>query len=612
MRFSDHFSSHIAFLKAEEAILKNAPAEELQALVEINPEILSLLSPRKDSVSLLKFCVLHKKYDALSVLLEAGADPQLEAELALGTPLISAIKQHDTEAVRILLACKRTNPNTPFTMTHIPPILEATFSAKAKEIIDQLTQEKIVLYMPSCPGSVLLGCGINRIPDELILRILEQYPFLSRVFSLAINADLSGLSALLNATVMPTQLVALLEYERFLQDIFLILVNTHRFEAAQVLFGYLNTTCRKTKNESQVEKKSNTRHPEWKDYASSLVVDEKTAPFKAIFNQMVALLENPARCLVLLEKLDRDLSVFFPEMKDIVPGEGYTLIYDFHLPSAPTASQSTIKTYHLFRCLLREQLEKFGIEKQSELYTFSGFVQPQAADCILKSGALFKEQFLRGNALLHGVYSHYLQWYLFSRAVEEGDITLPPGIRLVDVLFQAVVMKGEDDPVWNKLIDLVEKPLFEKGDNLHYLGSPHRLNALLLCAPELPHLRGFLLNQWYKNIHKLQDLCMTLYNKSISYECIIGAMAFSANIFNAFSLGYDNRQVKKYYPKTVKFNVSTGIVVKDAAQFVWTRRYRLFPTPTAIVENHPIESPEEVAKKPIVPAPPKAKVSCFC
>ncbi len=65
---------------------------------------------------------------------------------------------------------------------------------------------------------------------------------------------------------------------------------------------------------------------------------------------------------------------------------------------------------------------------------FNACVDPVKANALVTSGALFKEQFFLGNALTHGLYSHYFQWLLMALAIESGRIKLPDNLSLKEIM----------------------------------------------------------------------------------------------------------------------------------------------------------------------------------
>ncbi|MFT4059070.1 MAG: hypothetical protein QM652_05925 [Legionella sp.] len=235
------------------------------------------------------------------------------------------------------------------------------------------------------------------------------------------------------------------------------------------------------------------------------------------------------------------------------------------------------------RFLLRMQLQKYNIETQNELYIFAGFVPTKYANSIVRNGGLFKEQYLRGTALAHGLYSHYLQWYILSRAMDEGKLKLKDNLTLLDVLKATVDVTADGKPVWALLIDFTL-------DNVSYYNFriPHDLNHALLftekCSDNLPYLQGYLLNSWHKNIKKMQKILEDTYLQTISYNAIIEGQFIADWAFGRIKLGMTTNTVEKYYQESAKIigvlSQETRIVEKNASlRFAnITKRIGIFST----------------------------------
>lgn len=309
--------------------------------------------------------------------------------------------------------------------------------------------------------------------------------------------------------------------------------------------------------------------------------DRKTALKKA-FRDIVSFFENPTQCLASLKKLDEQIfeqgSCLGFNFSLIKPGKPMSLFGDLCFPENNPDNTLIPNTLGLLHYLLREKLQKHGIEQQNELYTFSGFVDSQKADEVIKRGALFKEQFLMGNALMHGVYSHYLQLYLIAEALENRVITLDDGLTLKELLAAFITVKVLRDDnassVWTTIIDTLSRTqlIQIQEPTQFYFGSPHRLQSALLYSPELPNLRGLLLNHVYRKLDRYKEMVNISFNgKTVSDRCIIGAMAVSFHIFNLCDIDITNADVNSYYlkmPSNIKrnFDQKTGIMTTSAKE----------------------------------------------
>lgn len=313
-------------------------------------------------------------------------------------------------------------------------------------------------------------------------------------------------------------------------------------------------------------------------YQAELIFPEGTSQvqknaLKDAFTQIAYLLADPLQCLNLLQSLDTQIeraqSFLGCDFSSIQPGAGI-IISNYQWPNPPVADSPSIsQTHGILRYLIREQLSKHGIDAQNELVTFSGFVEPELANSLIASGSLFKEQFLMGTALIHGLYSHYLQWYIISRALEEKLLHFKEDLTLLDVLRASVsVKKSNGLLVWASLIDFIQKG----SDITHYdFGSPHQLNNALLNSEKLVYLRGYLLNSWYKSIEKYRKTVGEQASKitlNEFYKLLITGQTLAGSYFDWFSLGNTAATIEGYYTKTSKTKIIPSpdlqILKKDA------------------------------------------------
>ena len=293
------------------------------------------------------------------------------------------------------------------------------------------------------------------------------------------------------------------------------------------------------------------------------------------FVQMAILLSDHKQCIDLYKELDGQIAAFQPFLKcdftQFTPGAGLFLANGLWAPNK--SRLPSVNTHDLLRYLMRRKLQTHHIETQDKLYTFSGFVDAQKADNIVRNGALFKEQFLMGASLLHGLNVHYLQWYLFAAAVEKKLLSFEKDLTLRDMISAMIDVKDNsqyDFSAWNSIIDSINRTDFKKTCDHFYLGDPHRLNSFLQYSADIPHLRGYMLNEHHEKIKKFQQYFEFKYSKKIPYACIMGGQAVAYNFFGMFDVGFTNATVDEYYQQHFKgkytFNQSEGILIESAKE----------------------------------------------
>lgn len=320
----------------------------------------------------------------------------------------------------------------------------------------------------------------------------------------------------------------------------------------------------------------------------------KTNAFIHAFKDIANLLEQPEKCIELLKTLDQEIELYQKKLDydfSQIKAEPMLLSHNACVPKAPSDNITLPKETHgLLRFLIRQKLQKFHIEEQNELYTFCGFVNQRDANNLIRNGCLFKEQYFCGNALFHGLYSHYLQWYIIARAIEDKVIKLKDGITLRKLLSAFVDATYQNDSAWVILIDQARGGLdkYSMGsDNIDIdFHSPAQLTITLLLCDELPHLRGYLTQSSWKAIQKILKLFKT---PPPSYECVVAAGAL-ANEFFGYCHIINTLRARQYYQTTAKTRtvvsgyMESNILAKDAG-----KRYKvasqLFTVPATIEHN---------------------------
>ncbi|MDR3503221.1 MAG: ankyrin repeat domain-containing protein [Legionella sp.] len=359
-----------------------------------------------------------------------------------------------------------------------------------------------------------------------------------------------------------------------LELLFLFSTNNLKLDIAKLIFPYLQFNNHRALRENKAYEEFTT--VKW--FTTKLIFPEGTTKerenaLKDAFTQIAGLLAAPLQCQDLLKLLDAQIeqaqTFLGCDFSSIQPGSGIVL-ESYQWPDPPEEDRPKISQGHgILRYFLREQLSKHGIETQSELVTFSGFVDPELANNLIASGALFKEQFLMGTALIHGLYSHYLQWYIISRALDEKLLHFKDNLTLLDVLRASVnVKKDNGELVWTNLIDFLHNGL---GITHYDFGSPQQLNNALLHSDTLIYLRGYLLNSWYKSIEKYRETIggqATKITLNEFYKLLITGQTLAGSAFEWFSLGNSEATIDEYYAKTSKTKIIPSpdlqILKKDA------------------------------------------------
>lgn len=370
-----------------------------------------------------------------------------------------------------------------------------------------------------------------------------------------------------------------------IQKDFLYFTRDHQFQKAQLLFQEIQELEALKREGFAPAKKEKTENLKSYVEKNDFINDELLDAFKQIGD----LFGKPKKCLELLSELDNEIASFQSflncDFKKIKPGVGIFLPNYIWVPDF-SPNYSYVNTYGLLRYLLRKKLQTHQIEKQDKLYTLSGFVVE--ASKIVANGALFIEQFLMGISLTHGIYTHYLQWYLIAVAFEKKLFSFDQRITLRDLLTTSVAKSQyqmDSEMVWPRLLDFVIQST--DPDKLYNfnLGAPQRSNSLLLRSPVNPHLRGYLLNSWHRNIAEFQRQFALTHPDSdpIPYICLVGAQTVFQQSFGACNVGMRAASVERFYRETLCNNVDiqsheTGAVITESAQEKFSivdRQYQL-------------------------------------
>ena len=495
-----------------------------------------------------------------------------------------AVFRQYPEAVEILLKNKA-NPNEPDTDGKTP--LHYALWMNSIDIINLILRNKgnPCLYDKLNGSALKYAVNKTRYNHNVFIALLSHKPHLQELYLISKNENENEVGACIDKyydLFLSKNIDELENNIEELECLSLRLVNEHCFISAEIiLFSAKILTLHKNINfnSHDNERKEYLLNSKLKQHMPFKfpynMADKRKEAIISAFEQITNLFSNPDHCIELLKELDQQIKAFEPFLQcnfaTVVPGIKIRLYRSLQVPSF--TSPTIPHTHGLLHFLIRKKLQSHGIEKQDELYTFSGFVNSKIADNIVRNGGLFKEQFLMGNALSHGIYPHYLQWYLIAAAVEKNMLVFDDNITLCHLLSAAVDVQSTQSnfSLWGICFDFASTPRFNKNLSDFNVGAPHRLNSLLFFSDSIPHLRGYLINSFFKNIVKFQKHVKNEYQKDISYLAIVGASAIAHNLFNLFDLGYDNHCVKKYYREQAKtgndvvnFDEQSGILIKSA------------------------------------------------
>lgn len=318
------------------------------------------------------------------------------------------------------------------------------------------------------------------------------------------------------------------------------------------------------------------------------VFEEKEEIFLDAFAKIRELLCDIPTCIKLLMPVEEELEKLFPQLREIEFSNKFA-VKNLWWPGPVPENYQYLHKNGVLRRILRSYLQKHDIEAQDQLYTFAGFVENEKVNAVVRSGALFKEQFLMGNALTHGLYSHYIQWFLIARAIDTKRIILQAGLTLKEIMQASVdIQTDKRTPAWGEIIDNVtpdpraaqedvvrlaienEAP-GKKVPSRYAFSSVVELSSFLYTTPELPHLRGYHLDSLYKNIHKIQVAAKEKFpeGQRIEHKQVIAGQMVAFWNFNRFKSGLSHDDVDKYYKAKPngELDRETGIVTKSANKY---------------------------------------------
>lgn len=411
----------------------------------------------------------------------------------------------------------------------------------------------------------------NKIAVETFSLMLSRKPEFKKLYDLCVLGEID--TAKREFTFDFTEFD---ETEIILKTIFMMLFNQHQFAGAKTIGEILQeyeefkeTVCSELKVET-----GDFKNSKWTDLKNncdfSKYDSEKQKQLSDFFDGLGRMLGDAQRCVELLKELDAKLASAFPILSSVKPGEGIAVPNDFRFPSCPGADHQFIKTHSALTYFIIEKLRQHGICMSDAVLTFVGFVQENDANEKINTGFLFKDHWAVNQGIIHGKYTHLLHFYLIVRGIESGDITLPTGMTLHDIMKIMVdpAMTTTGESLWSVIdtVSLVASPIKLNPSDYNF-GYVHRFNAFLWFCDALPHLRGCLLNSFYKSMQKLQAMFVAKFVgiQPPDYKLIAFALSVSYDYFDLFNLGIEKKDVyERLCEKNplARFDVSSGIIYK--------------------------------------------------
>ena len=254
------------------------------------------------------------------------------------------------------------------------------------------------------------------------------------------------------------------------------------------------------------------------------------------FSNGFAVLGDIPLCVSLLKTLDNQIKELQPclglEFEKITPSEVIEAGYLFMPGEKPRNHRHQSKQSILSLLLLQiEQRHGINLPRKGEpdsypVKMFSGFVDSDKANNLVKNGYTFTEDTVRGNACMHGKYTHRLQWCILMLAKEQGLLNTC-GYSIKELLQASVSdqFKNNGRTLWTRFIDRVHHlPTHGRFG----LFSAQAANSFLLLTSELPHLRGYLLDNYWRSIRKIQSQISFAHD----YETLAVVQALSYSNFD--------------------------------------------------------------------------------
>lgn len=334
-----------------------------------------------------------------------------------------------------------------------------------------------------------------------------------------------------------------------IEKLFLIALNKKRFDVANIIFKNSNITL---DDYFYVELALDKMQP-------SLNSQDLDSKVRICFETISDLLVDYDQCQKYFKELNDEIEDYFGnDFLEIISDEQKFFFYEqLKWPRFDNSFWKFKKDAFLAK-LIERQLNKFDININGSEVKFSGYVSPKKIKhYVIDLKQIFKEQFFITLSLSHGVLTHYLQFYLISRAFEDNY----RGFKGLDIEFNEILknlffkkIKYDNTKVvaWAYLIDNV----FTEDTTFNNYGQVNYLNHHILTNNNFPYLRTFFLHSHFKKLEKIYHLFDKKFpgllddqevTKEDFLNCVfLGNLASKGN-FGYFDLGFDANDIFNYY-----------------------------------------------------------------
>lgn len=271
------------------------------------------------------------------------------------------------------------------------------------------------------------------------------------------------------------------------------------------------------------------------------------------YQAIAELLQNIPLCMRLLHDLEKQLAEKYQEAGvnlSVYHSSAEHYVFLNHPWPILDNIEKHVSTRNILNKILLRTEHKHGINLHEDAPAiFAGFVADDIAKQHIKNGELFVEYNYIGN-LLHGKYTHRLQWYIVFTAIEKGLIKINASSK------NLFCMSGIH---WSYLFDRYGACYSNQvaGDK-HGFRSPFYFHSsLLLMTKELPCLSGTLRKIFSRSI----QILVSEQREPTSFAKICAEYDFRGGRFESL---YSDIPVKEYYQRRLK---------QDTIQFSHQEKY---------------------------------------
>lgn len=341
----------------------------------------------------------------------------------------------------------------------------------------------------------------------------------------------------------------------FARQLFISLVVEKRFFQADIMLK--NCQCLKSNDLTKIRKPSLEPRSDYEKVNFEMIDggnNEKLDNFKKFAIIVLKLLDDVSKCDEYLSEIDEAIKGYFGDRAKLLKTEPEFFEADAIKWPKYNDSHIGLKKDNFLTAFLRQKLQKHNINDEKIDLRFFDFIDDDVASSLVRSNILFKEQFLSGISLAHGVLTHYLQWYLIVKAYEDNYLDITDcGLNVAQFMAMSVDSKIDGKKSWNYMIDIVASPSCKHKS----LRSVFECNSHVLTHDNLLFLRDYMLNSFFKKLDKIHDIVTSksdliaknvgLLAKEDFFDVVIAGQVFTRGRFNHFDLGLKTADLKKYY-----------------------------------------------------------------